>query len=128
MKIRFFLVWFSLFFLAACTGTFASGIISQDEAIRIASKVANQNGYNTDDKDIEILRVADGVERGPVRMSWVITRLSSKDEVKKILNSKFWIIYFYPQNAFEGGGILGGGFCSLIDMTTGEVIQYFNDM
>ncbi|MEW6290972.1 MAG: hypothetical protein AB1545_14070 [Thermodesulfobacteriota bacterium] len=128
MKIQIILIWITLFFLTACTGTLTSEIISQQEAIRIATKVANQNGYNTDNKDIEILKVAEGVERGPVRMSWVIARLSSKDEVNKILNSKFWIIYFYPQKAFEGSGILGGGFCSLIDMTTGEVIQHFNDM
>lgn len=128
MKLKFIIYNVLIFILYAYSPSVASEIIDQKKAIKIAIDVASKNEYNTENIDIEILKVTDGYDRGPVRLSWVIMRLSSKEAVERILNSKFWIVYFYPKDAFKHGGTLGGGFCSLVDMNTGEVIQFFKDM
>ncbi len=64
-------------------------LISQEEAVRISKMDAIANRYNLDNKDLEILKVKSGTERGPVRLSWIIRRLSSQNDVKMILHREF---------------------------------------
>ncbi|MBM9614086.1 hypothetical protein JWJ90_07275 [Desulfobulbus rhabdoformis] len=128
MKTKTILFIFVSLLLSACSGINASENFDQQKAIEIAASVAVDNSYDITGQDVEILKVSDRFDRGPIRLSWVIARLSSKDEVRRILKSNFWIIYFYPKNFLEGSGMLGGGFCSIIDMDTGEVLHHFKDM
>ena len=117
--------------IVTCSYAMSEKLISQEEAVRISKIDAIANRYNPDNKEIEILKVKLGTERGPIRLSWIIRRLSSKDDIKMILHREFWIIYFYPKGALdshENIGALGEGFCSLVDMHTGNVIFSFTDM
>ncbi|MDD2468985.1 MAG: hypothetical protein PHI97_33870 [Desulfobulbus sp.] len=95
------IIYFILFFLLHTVSfSIAGEIINQQKAIKIAIDGASRNEYNIENIDIETLKVTDGYDSGPVRLSWVIMRLSSKEAVERILNSKFWIVYFYPKDAF----------------------------
>jgi len=132
MRILKICIVISACFIVFLSTVAESKMISEQEAIEIARNTAIENKYDVNNADVETLRVSDGFERGPVRLTWIIKRLSSKDEINRIMNSKFWIIYFYPKDLFkklsEGGGILDGCFCCLVDITTGEVILYSDYM
>ena len=114
-----------------CTFAISEEVISQEEAVRISKMDAIANKFNLDNTELEVLKVKSGIEKGPMRLSLIIRRLSSKDDAKMILHREFWIIYFYPKGALdrlENTGVLGSGFCSLVDLHTGKIIFSFTDM
>jgi len=127
MKVNIIGIVLSLLCIVNFTGVSWSKTITEQDAIKISLKIAKKNKYDTKNKSVETLLVKDGHERGPVRLSWVVMRLSSKNDIIKIMNSKFWIIYFYSKSDFESRSVLDGCFCSLVDINTGKVILYFND-
>lgn len=82
--------------------------ISSDEAIKCAVKEASRQNYETNNTDIEILKVKKGLERGPIRMV-TLFRQFGRDMATAIATREYWVIYFYPKGGMEKDGpkILG---------------------
>lgn len=100
-------------------------MLDVNEAIKIAKRWASKNNYDYDQADIEILKVGKGTARGPVRFGW-LSRYFSGKEIDSLIQKEFWIVYFYPKGLMEGKGTLGGGFCAIIDLYSGEVLSSFS--
>lgn len=128
MKVSIVMFLFVIFhfFIASTSKGVDKPEISMDDAIRIANDLANTVNYNTTTADIEVLKVKNGKERGPIRLVWLM-RYLSKDELPILLTNDFFIIYFYPKGLLEGRKILGGGFCALVELYSGNVLFSFED-
>ncbi len=122
MKTKFLTLFIIiLLLLIACSIKSISNEITVDEAISIATSFAKSNKYNTSDADIEVLKVKNGRERGPVRLVWMV-RQFPKEKMPEIMHGEFWIIYFYPKGVLENREVLGGDFSVLVDLHTGKVV------
>lgn len=98
--------------------------ISIDKAIAIASDVAAKSTFDVKKTDVEILRVKNGIEKGPLRIV-LLSRLSP--EIFKIaIKNEFFVVYFYPKDQLKKGNILGGDFTVFVDLYSGEVL-YFSE-
>jgi len=95
--------------------------VTVEDAIRIALKVAEKKKYNTEPTDIEVMKVKKSIERGPIRLVWLL-RYFQKEEEKTILENEFWIVYFYPKGLLEDPRYLGGEFCVLVELYSGKVL------
>jgi hypothetical protein len=100
--------------------------IDSAEAIRIASTFAANDNFSIEQKDIEVLKIKKGFERGPIRFVWLM-KYFSREDIEILLQKEFWIIFFYPKGLLDGNRILGGGFCALVDLYSGEVLFSFED-
>ena len=125
IKIVFFVILLTSFWVVSCSSA-GSSEISADYAIHITRELAKNNNYDTSNVDIEILKVKNGPERGPIRLVWLINYIP-KDEFQALTGSEFWVVYFYPKGALERPGRLGGGFCALIELYSGKVLFSFED-
>ena len=94
--------------------------ITVEHAIQIASNAAKNSDFNTTNTRIEILKFKEGREKGPLRMVWLF-RSYPKEISDKLINSDFWVIYFYPKEKF----ILGGDYTTFIDLYSGELLESF---
>jgi hypothetical protein len=114
-------------FDAGLSGSFAKGMeVNPSKAIEIAYKVASDNNFSTKQTDIEIIKVKKGLERGPIRFSWLMNNFQ-KEEIQVLLSREFWIVFFFPQKLLDGNHVLGGGFCVLLDLYSGELLYSFHD-
>lgn len=100
--------------------------IDSTEAIRIASISAAKDNFSIEQKDVEVLKVQNGLERGPIRFVWLM-KYFLKEDIEILLQKEFWIIFFYPKGLLDGNKVLGGGFCALVDLYSGEVLFSFED-
>ena len=98
--------------------------VSPEDAIQIATKVAEQKKYDLKKADVEVLKVKKGIERGPFRLA-ILLLYFQKEEKQQILENEFWIVYFYPKGQLENPRFLGGSFCVLIELYSGEVMESF---
>lgn len=101
--------------------------VNSIEAIRIATDTAVANKFSTKQTKIEIIKVTKGVERGPIRFVWLINNFP-KEDIQILLKREFWIVFFYPKGLLDGNLMLGGGFCVLVDLYSGEVLYSFDDV
>lgn len=90
-------------------------------AIDVANREAKKLNYDPEKKDIEVLKVKKGIERGPVRLSWLL-RYFPYEERKVIWENEFWIVYFYPKGNIDEPAVLGGEFCVLVDLYSGKTL------
>lgn len=124
MKHYLFAILFLLgLFLGGYTNKHVSAEISSNEAIKIASSFAANQKYNLSNIDTEIIKYKTGVEKGPIRLVWLAMQFP-KDKVKELANRDFWLVYFYPKGQLTKGNTLGGDFCTLIDIHSGEIVGY----
>lgn len=126
MKIEFrviFICFLTLFFGVLSANANEYEIAAKD-AIAIAKAEATKKGYESSAKDIEVIAVRKGIEKGPIRLSWLI-RYFPANERDFILRNEFWIVYFYPKGQLEDPHILGGEFCALVDLHSSEVLAAF---
>ena len=98
--------------------------ISPSEAINIAIDVAKKQNFNVNNRDIEVLKVKGKIERGPIRLVWLI-RYFPREERNILFNNEYWIVYFYPKGGLEQPHILGGEFCALVELHSGDVLAAF---
>ena len=95
------------------------------EAIRIASKIAKEKKFAVDLSDIEILKVKNGNEKGPIRLVWLM-RYYAREEWNMFFKKDFWIIYFYPKGELEKPRTVHGEFCVLVELYSGQVLSAIN--
>lgn len=100
--------------------------ITVDDAVNIAKKLAITFNYDTSKTDIEVLKVKKGKERGPIRLVWLM-RYLSKEELPTLIDNEFLIVYFYPKGLLDGRLSLGGGFCVLVELYSGDILFSFED-
>ena len=98
--------------------------ITSKNAIDIAIKSAEKKKYDTKIRSVEVLKVKKHEERGPIRLSWLI-RYFPIEERDIIFKNEFWIVYFYPKGTLESPRILGGEYCVLVELYSGEVLSSF---
>lgn len=101
--------------------------ITPSRAVEIALDIAKEKRVVIKGKNIEIVRVKRGLERGPVRLSWLL-RYFPYSHRKNVLENEFWIVYFYPKgqlNEPRTAGILDGEFCVLIELYSGVILDSF---
>jgi len=96
--------------------------ISVEQAIKVATKEAARNKFDTSKTDIEVLKVKKGLEKGPIRMVTLV-RHFPKDMATAVISREYWVVYFYPKGQMEKADTLGGDFITLIDLHSGEVIS-----
>lgn len=119
MKYRLMVVAFlSLLFVPSlCLGD----EITAKQAIEIAkSHALSVYNYNAENVDVEVLRVKKGVERGPIRILWLMHTMLHEDP-KVYWDRDFWVVYLYTKNLLNNPTVLGGSFVALVDLYTGEV-------
>lgn len=108
----------------SCAVNNANAEIASEEAIRIAADAAKKHNFDTSLADVELMKVKNGVERGPLRIVWLV-RSYPKEISSKLLKEEFWVVYFYPKGQLENATILGGDFTTFIDLHSGKVIDAF---
>lgn len=113
----FLIIVLSLLVALGCAKKNQGGELSVDEAIKFAAEEASRKKYDTSQKDIEILKVKKGMERGPIRLATLLQTFGP-DMATVVATREYWVIYFYPR----GTGILGGDFTALVDLHSGEII------
>jgi hypothetical protein len=123
MKAKSLTIIFIIIFLLiiACSNKTSSNDITVDEAIKIATSFAKSNKYNTNDADVEVLKVKNGKEKGPVRLVWMVSQFP-KEKMPEIIHGEFWIVFFYPKGLLENRGVLGGDFSVLVDLHSGKIV------
>lgn len=109
---------------AACNQKQGKSEITAESAIEIASKAAKSKGYNSNNTDIEILKVKNKLERGPLRLVCLVQHFP-KELTQYILNNEYWVVYFYPKGQLERANMLGGDFLTMIDLYSGKVIESY---
>ena len=97
--------------------------IAYDKAIQIAKDSAKSNNYDVSSSDIEIIKFKRGLEKGPIRLVWLMR--SFPIERNLLFKKEFWVVYFYPEGQLEKPDTLGGDFCVLVDLYSGEVLDFF---
>jgi len=105
----------------SCAEEKCNSEVSIDKAIQIATKAAQKKRYNVQTADIEILKVKKKLERGPIRVFCVI-RQFQKEKQNLLFKKDFWIVYFYPKGNLERPHILGGDYCVIVDLYSGDVL------
>lgn len=94
-----------------------------DSAIKIANDFAKRNNYDVSNSDIEIIKLKKGLERGPIRLVGLMR--SFPIEMDLLFKKEFWVVFFYPKGQLEKPDTLGGDFCVLVDLYSGEVLDFF---
>jgi hypothetical protein len=107
--------------LGSCAKEKAKSEITVDQAISVAANEAAKKNFDTNNADIEVLKVKKGLERGPIRMVTLI-RLFPREMAAVVINKEYWVIFFYPKGQMEKADTLGGDFTTLVDLHSGEVI------
>lgn len=95
-----------------------------ENAIKIAAAIAKKKKYDTESADIEVMKVKKGIERGPIRLVWLM-QYFPKEERKILFENEFWIVYFYPKGDLEKSTVLDGEFCALVELYSGKVLTAF---
>jgi len=96
--------------------------ITITNAIRIATNFADKKKFNTQNADVEIVKVKKGLERGSITLTWLVTQFPRATALQ-VINNEFWVVYFYPKGQLESANTLGGDFCVLVDLYSGDVIE-----
>jgi hypothetical protein len=118
MKIRkLIMLILGFVLLVSCTAKNNTSEIAIEKAVQIAANIANDKKYNTQDTAIEAIKYKKEIEKGPIRLDWLLHTFS-RDEVPELIKNDFWLIYFYPKKT----SVLGGDFIVLVDLNTGKVI------
>ena len=128
MKILVFMsLVFALLFTASCSKNKDKSEITVEQAIQIAVKNATEKKFDTKNADIEVLKVKNGVEKGPLRILSII-RFFPGEKRKIIIDNEYWIIFFYPKGTLEKPDSLGGDFTVLIDLHSGKILASYAGM
>jgi hypothetical protein len=97
--------------------------LDQENVITIATNFVKQHGYSISDTEVELLRVKDGLEKGPLRVVWLRRSFGLTPDTS-LFEREFWVVYFYPKGQLKKPDMLDGDFCVFIDLYTGEIIDY----
>lgn len=118
MRLQIFFIVFVLSVNVACSPQAQKAEIPVEKAIQIAKNYAASQKHNSQEETaVEVLKIKNGVEQGPLRTS-LLMQSFPRDQVPKFAKRELWFVYIYPKK----NSIIGGDYCVLVDLHNGEVI------